>query len=571
MRPILGRDRELATVRPRRPGRGAAAPLGAARRRRRRRQDPAAAPSCATAPPTPAGGRWSGTASTSATARCPTCRSPRSSAGSPATTPARSPPGSPRRTRRSPGCMPGRRLLSARPGRRRRRRGPPVATPDLDRADLFEAVHAALEDLAAERPAAGRRRGRALGRPVHPRPAQLPVRPRRSAAPVAVVASYRSDDLHRRHPLRATVAEWVRLPGVQRLQLDPLPDADVRALVRRAACPAPLPESERARDRRARRGQRVLRRGAGRRRRGRGGAGAARRPRRPAAGPPRPARRRRPRRWCARPSCSGRRVSHDAARRGRRPATGADLDAALRAAVEQQRAGAGRRRRLRVPARPARRGGLRRPAARRAGAAARGVRRGAAQRTRRRHRRRAGPARPGGPRPGHRGARPASRPATRRCRSAGPTRPPGTTRPPSSCSADRLRGEPSTSTSSTCAVKAADALVASGHPRAGASSWSRGQLTSSPADAPAHHRARLLMALAAGRADCSTTCGDPLEPTTEALGLVPDEPDRAAGAAAGAARPGPPLPGPRRRGGPARPWRRSGWPRSSTCRRWSPT
>jgi DNA-binding CsgD family transcriptional regulator/tetratricopeptide (TPR) repeat protein len=50
--------------------------------------------------------------------------------------------------------------------------------------------------------------------------------------PVAVVASYRSDDLHRRHPLRPLLAELVRLPGVERLELAPLPDSDVGTLVR---------------------------------------------------------------------------------------------------------------------------------------------------------------------------------------------------------------------------------------------------------------------------------------------------------------------------------------------------
>lgn len=54
----------------------------------------------------------------------------------------------------------------------------------------------------------------------------------RFAEPVHLVVSYRSDDLHRRHPLRAAVAEWARLPGVQRLELGPLPDDDVRDLVR---------------------------------------------------------------------------------------------------------------------------------------------------------------------------------------------------------------------------------------------------------------------------------------------------------------------------------------------------
>jgi len=46
-----------------------------------------------------------------------------------------------------------------------------------------------------------------------------------------VVVSYRADDLHRRHPLRADAAEWARLPGVTRLNLSPLPEAAVREMV----------------------------------------------------------------------------------------------------------------------------------------------------------------------------------------------------------------------------------------------------------------------------------------------------------------------------------------------------
>jgi DNA-binding CsgD family transcriptional regulator len=40
---------------------------------------------------------------------------------------------------------------------------------------------------------------------------------------LAVVATYRSDDLHRRHPLRAVVAELLRLPSVAAVELGPLP------------------------------------------------------------------------------------------------------------------------------------------------------------------------------------------------------------------------------------------------------------------------------------------------------------------------------------------------------------
>lgn len=57
--------------------------------------------------------------------------------------------------------------------------------------------------------------------------------------PVAVVASYRSDDLHRRHPLRPLLAELVRLPVVERLDLAPLGDAEVGALVRGLAAEVP--------------------------------------------------------------------------------------------------------------------------------------------------------------------------------------------------------------------------------------------------------------------------------------------------------------------------------------------
>src|SRR6266568_1651185 len=41
---------------------------------------------------------------------------------------------------------------------------------------------------------------------------------------VAVIATYRTDDLHRRHPLRLVVAELLRLPGVTSIELGPLGD-----------------------------------------------------------------------------------------------------------------------------------------------------------------------------------------------------------------------------------------------------------------------------------------------------------------------------------------------------------
>ncbi len=59
---------------------------------------------------------------------------------------------------------------------------------------------------------------------------------------LAVLASYRADDLHRRHPLRPLLAELVRLPGVERLDLRPMADAEVTRLVR-ALQERPLPDA----------------------------------------------------------------------------------------------------------------------------------------------------------------------------------------------------------------------------------------------------------------------------------------------------------------------------------------
>ncbi|UFR06494.1 AAA family ATPase [Streptomyces sp. Go40/10] len=59
---------------------------------------------------------------------------------------------------------------------------------------------------------------------------------------LAILASYRTDDLHRRHPLRPLLAELVRLPAVERLELRPLPDPEVARLVR-ALEDRPLPDA----------------------------------------------------------------------------------------------------------------------------------------------------------------------------------------------------------------------------------------------------------------------------------------------------------------------------------------
>ena len=113
--------------------------------------------------------------------------------------------------------------------------GPAASAADEDaRLQLFEGVAALLGELAAEQPLLlvledlhwADRSSRDLLRYLLTRLVE---------EPVLLVASYRSDDLHRRHPLRPVLAELVRLPGVERVDLAPLPDPEVAALVRAAA------------------------------------------------------------------------------------------------------------------------------------------------------------------------------------------------------------------------------------------------------------------------------------------------------------------------------------------------
>lgn len=129
--------------------------------------------------------------------------------------------------------MPGRRLLSD-AGQSR--------TERMDRAELFEVVLAALDWLSRASPLL------LLIEDMHwadPSTREMLsfLLTRRVVGPVSIVGSYRGDDLHRRHPLRSSVAEWARLPGVTRLQLRPLADTDMRELVR-GLHPAPLSEGD---------------------------------------------------------------------------------------------------------------------------------------------------------------------------------------------------------------------------------------------------------------------------------------------------------------------------------------
>jgi len=98
---------------------------------------------------------------------------------------------------------------------------PPADLPGLAQQQLFGAVLGMLSELAAARPVllvledlhwadrSTRDLVTFLSRVLH--------RER-----VAMVATYRTDDLHRRHPLRPVVAELARLPGVTVIELGPL-------------------------------------------------------------------------------------------------------------------------------------------------------------------------------------------------------------------------------------------------------------------------------------------------------------------------------------------------------------
>jgi DNA-binding CsgD family transcriptional regulator len=105
-----------------------------------------------------------------------------------------------------------------------------TAAERLDRGELFESVYQAFATLAAEQPVvlivedahwADQASRDLLGFLFR----------RIGADRVAIVVTYRADDVHRRHPLRATLAEWMRLPAVSRVHLEPLSAGDMRSLV----------------------------------------------------------------------------------------------------------------------------------------------------------------------------------------------------------------------------------------------------------------------------------------------------------------------------------------------------
>ena len=199
-------------------------------------------------------GAASGTASTSATARCPTCRSARPSAGSPP----RRPPGRvPRRGRprarapdaRAAGCIP------------EQRRARSDDTEPVDRAELFEAVA---------------RRARALGRADARCCSSSRTCTGPTSRPASCSASCSPGGFDRRSPSSRPTAATTCTAATRCAPPPPSgPGCPASAPRRSRRCPTPTSapwsrsaapgaadRARRARHRRARRGQRVLRRGA---------------------------------------------------------------------------------------------------------------------------------------------------------------------------------------------------------------------------------------------------------------------------------------------------------------------
>ncbi len=109
-------------------------------------------------------------------------------------------------------------------------RTPGVAPDAVQHGPVAEAVHALLTALGAARPTL------VVVEDVHwadhsSRNLLTLLLTRGFPSAVGLVVSYRSDDLHRRHPLHDTLAVWARLSEVTGLDLTPLPDSAVRRLV----------------------------------------------------------------------------------------------------------------------------------------------------------------------------------------------------------------------------------------------------------------------------------------------------------------------------------------------------
>src|ERR1700712_1790234 len=103
-----------------------------------------------------------------------------------------------------------------------RQTGAEESAEALDRAEVFEAVHSLLDELSTRAPLA------LVVEDAHWADASTRdlvsfLLSRRFAGRCLVLVTFRSDEMHRRHPLRQRVAERVRVAGAERVQVGPLP------------------------------------------------------------------------------------------------------------------------------------------------------------------------------------------------------------------------------------------------------------------------------------------------------------------------------------------------------------
>jgi DNA-binding CsgD family transcriptional regulator len=101
---------------------------------------------------------------------------------------------------------------------------------DVGQLQLFDAVHGLLGDLAARQPVL------LVIEDLHWADASTRLLlsflfSRLKSQRLLIVGTYRSDDLHRSHPLRPLLTELVRLPAVERVDVGPFNQADSRAFV----------------------------------------------------------------------------------------------------------------------------------------------------------------------------------------------------------------------------------------------------------------------------------------------------------------------------------------------------
>ena len=197
----------------------------------------------------------------------------------------------------------------------------PVAGRRPRQGRLFELLLGVRQPPGRAGPGPAGGRGPALGRPVHPRPARASCSATSAAAGWSLVLTYRTDELHPRHPLRPFLAEVERRRRAERLELPTASTAPELAglLARHPRSTRPRRGwSPRSFARAA--GQPVLRRGAARGRRRRPGGPAALGPARPAPGPGRGSVRAAAQQVLRVAAAAGSRVDHRAARHRRRHA-----------------------------------------------------------------------------------------------------------------------------------------------------------------------------------------------------------------------------------------------------------